>query len=106
MALQGKRSIILKLFTFIARHGLPPFKQKSDHGHPEGCLANCALQPMAADDVATAVARIAVGVLVNGTVEVVGPRTARPAHAPEVVGESGDRPEIGDRKLLGIDLGP
>jgi hypothetical protein len=32
------------------------------------------IQPMAADDVASAVARIAVGKPVNGTVEVTGPR--------------------------------
>jgi uncharacterized protein YbjT (DUF2867 family) len=40
-------------------------------------LAHVLIQPMAADDVADAVARIAVGAPVNGTVEVAGPEQFR-----------------------------
>ena len=40
-------------------------------------LAPVLIQPMAADDVATAVARVAVGAPVNGTVEVAGPERFR-----------------------------
>src|SRR5206468_12128667 len=40
-------------------------------------LAPVLIQPMAADDVADAVARIAVGAPVNGTVEVAGPEQFR-----------------------------
>jgi uncharacterized protein YbjT (DUF2867 family) len=40
-------------------------------------LAHVLIQPMAADDVATAVGRIAVGTPVNGTVEVAGPEQFR-----------------------------
>ena len=40
-------------------------------------LAPVLIQPMAADDVASAVSRIAVGTPVNGTVEVAGPEQFR-----------------------------
>ena len=40
-------------------------------------LASALIQPMAADDVASAVARIAVGTPVNGTVEIAGPEQFR-----------------------------
>jgi len=41
------------------------------------CLAPVLIQPMAADDVAKAVARVAVGTPVNGTVEIAGPERLR-----------------------------
>ena len=41
------------------------------------CLAPALIQPMAADDVASEIARIAVGAPVNGTVEIAGPEQFR-----------------------------
>jgi len=60
-------AVLLGPFDFVTMRGQGSARSKT------GSCGTMLIQPMAADDVASAVAKIAVGKPVNGTVEVAGP---------------------------------
>ncbi|MFL5577242.1 MAG: NmrA family transcriptional regulator, partial [Gemmatimonadaceae bacterium] len=100
-----------QFFEFIK-----PIADAATDGHTVR-LAPALIQPMAAEDVASAVARVAVGSPVNGVVEVAGPQRFRldelvrrelsARHDPrEVITDPHARyfgPELGERTLVAGD---